>query len=178
MAVQLKMTAAEYLELPETTKPMMLLDGEVIEMPGSSAAHQFLVRSLVNALESRRKDGFLLQAPYDINLDDVHVVQPDVLWIAEDSTTCAFGPKFSRGAPDFVAEVLSPGTARYDRGYKFDLYQRHGTREYWLVDPEAQYVEVHVRVDDRFQRLNVYGPDETIPSPLFGNVAVAEVFKA
>jgi Uma2 family endonuclease len=178
MAVRLKMTAAEYLELPETTKPMMLLDGEVIEMPGPTPDHQYIIQRIYDILKSRTAAGRILFAPVDVLLDSGNVVQPDLLWIAPDSQTCSIGPKSVIGAPDFVAEVLSPGTARYDRGYKFDLYQRHGTREYWLADPEAQYIEVYVRVDDRFQRLNVYGPDETIPSPLFGGVSAGELFKA
>jgi len=40
-----------------------------------------------------------------------------------------------RGAPDWIAEVLSPGTARHDRLVKLPVYERAGVREVWLVDP-------------------------------------------
>lgn len=38
-----------------------------------------------------------------------------------------------RGAPDWVAEVLSPSTARYDQTVKLAAYERAGVREVWLV---------------------------------------------
>jgi Uma2 family endonuclease len=178
MAVQLKMTAAEYLELPETTKPMMLLDGEVIEMPGPTPDHQYIIQRVYDMLKPRTAAGRILFAPVDVVFDSGNVLQPDLLWIAPDSQTCSIGPEHIVGAPDFVAEVLSPGTARYDRKVKFDLYERYGTREYWLVDSVEQYIEVYVRSDDRFQRLNVFAPEEKIASPLFGEMSAAELFRS
>jgi Uma2 family endonuclease len=46
------------------------------------------------------------------------------------------------GAPDFVAEILSEGTAYKDLGAKKDLYARHGVREYWVVHPGSGSVTV------------------------------------
>ena len=48
------------------------------------------------------------------------------------------------GSPDLVVEILSPGTARYDRGEKMKLYKRHQIREYWIIDPKAFSVEIYV----------------------------------
>lgn len=45
--------------------------------------------------------------------------------------------------PDLIVEVLSPSTEARDRGVKFTDYASHGVREYWLVDPVAESVEVH-----------------------------------
>lgn len=44
-------------------------------------------------------------------------------------------------APDWVCEVVSPSTERYDRGPKRDIYARHGIRHLWLLDPVAQLLE-------------------------------------
>ena len=60
------------------------------------------------------------------------------------------------GAPDFVAEVLSPGTAKRDRGYKKNAYERSGVREYWIVDPAGRSVEQYALEDGAFTLRNVY----------------------
>jgi len=67
-------------------------------------------------------------------------VQPDVIFIANEHLAI-IGERVE-GAADLVAEVLSPGTRRRDRLDKRDLYEQHGVKEYWLVDPEARTVEV------------------------------------
>jgi Uma2 family endonuclease len=50
--------------------------------------------------------------------------------------------KHVRGTPALVIEILSLGTRRRDRGPKLHAYERHGVREYWLVDPDDRGVEV------------------------------------
>ena len=60
------------------------------------------------------------------------VVQPDVLIVSDAKKVDARGV---RGAPDWVAEVLSPSTARYDQTVKLAAYERAGVREVWLIDP-------------------------------------------
>lgn len=86
----------------------------------------------------------------------------------------------ARGPPDLVIEVLSPGTARRDRGLKHRLYARRGVAQYWIVDPEADAVEVHRFGDDpafeRFTervqvRLGAVGTD------VHGEVDLAAVFR-
>jgi Uma2 family endonuclease len=67
-----------------------------------------------------------------------------------------------------VIEILSPSTARRDRGVKFDVYERHGVREYWLTDPEAQFVEVYRHEGGAFRRQGLYGADEAFPSAVLG----------
>lgn len=45
-------------------------------------------------------------------------------------------------APDWVCEVLSPGTELFDRGTKGPAWAKHGTPWVWMVDPEARLLEV------------------------------------
>ena len=52
------------------------------------------------------------------------------------------------GAPDLVVEILSPSTAHRDRGIKLDLYARHRVRQYWIVDPVEDVVDVWRFADD------------------------------
>jgi Uma2 family endonuclease len=114
----------------------------VREPPSPSQSHQQIVvelcRQVANALEDRPCDVYV--APFDVRLpkssEEDHlidtVVQPDVLIVSDPKKVDARGV---RGAPDWVAEVLSPSTAAHDRTVKLSAYERAGVREVWLVDP-------------------------------------------
>ncbi len=82
----------------------------------------------------------------EMDEDDVDtVVQPDVLVVCDRSKIRTTGVW---GAPDLVIEVLSPSTSRKDQREKFDLYQRTGVREYWVVDVNAPWLQQYVRGPD------------------------------
>jgi Uma2 family endonuclease len=66
--------------------------------------------------------------------------QPDVIFIAKERLSIIRSSVM--GAADLVAEVISPESRRRDRIDKRDLYEQHGVREYWLIDPEAETIEV------------------------------------
>ncbi len=172
-----KMTATEFLELPETVLPTELINGEVFRMPAPQLNHQDVVLQIALFLKQRLTTGKIYVAPVDVYLDEINVVQPDVLWIAPDNTRCiSFQGKYLRGAPDLVIEVFSPGTARRDKREKFRLYQKYGVREYWMVDPLEQFIEVWQLVKEKFVLVDVYGPGEVFNSPLIGEVDVKAIF--
>jgi Uma2 family endonuclease len=114
----------------------------VREPPAPSGSHQFIVaelcRQIGNALKGRGcRVGI---APLDVRLpksteeDDLvdTVVQPDVFIVSDPRKVDARG---LRGAPDWLAEVLSPSTARHDQFVKLPAYERAGVREVWLIHP-------------------------------------------
>ena len=68
-------------------------------------------------------------------------VQPDIFFVSNERRGI-IGERAVLGAPDLVVEILSPSTAHRDRGVKLDLYARRGVREYWIVDPEEDVVDV------------------------------------
>ena len=68
------------------------------------------------------------------------VVQPDISVICDKSKLTDKG---CTGAPDWVIEILSPYTSRKDQVIKQNLYQRHGAKEYWIVDPGNNFVHVY-----------------------------------
>ena len=75
-------------------------------------------------------------------------------------------------APDLIIEVLSPATASDDRGLKYDLYEKNGVREYWLVDPDAHYVEVYVNRNGHFNRQGVFVEGKSFTSEVLGGRAI------
>ncbi|MBR1761227.1 MAG: Uma2 family endonuclease [Schwartzia sp.] len=76
----------------------------------------------------------------DVHLDDDNVFIPDVMIVCDRNKIKHNG---IYGAPDLVVEILSPSTLTRDRGVKKAVYERAGVREYWIVDPLAQSVEVY-----------------------------------
>jgi Uma2 family endonuclease len=169
--IRTRITAAEFFALPETNTPMELVNGEVIEVPSPVPEHQEAVVRLVLLISQLTLSlgGKVYVAPLDVYLDDANVPQPDVMWVAPDSQ-CQVGEKRLIGAPDLIAEVLSPGTALQDKRYKFRLYERYGVREYWIVDPSEKLIEVWYPKEGRFVLLDVYGRGETFTSPLLGRI--------
>ncbi len=79
--------------------------------------------------------------------------EPDVVFFSRENAA-AFTPDTMKfPVPDFVVEVLSPTTEKYDRGVKFEDYEAHGVREYWIVDAEAESVEQYVLEEGAFRLL-------------------------
>ena len=86
------------------------------------------------------------------------MVQPDISVVCDRSKIDKHGCK---GAPDMVVEILSPSTRRHDRLVKLNLYQRAGVREYWIVDPDTQSVQVFLPDNGGSLRLHEdYGKDD------------------
>lgn len=150
-------TYGDYRRWPEDAR-CELMDGQAWRWPHTpDIAHQHIAGSLYcqlrNALGDRPEHVPI--APVDVRLpcgdeadDDIDtVVQPDVLLVCDPSKIDRRGV---RGAPDWVAEVLSPSTAARDQIAKRRIYERAGVREYWLVHPTDRTLTVHRLVDGRY----------------------------
>jgi Uma2 family endonuclease len=168
-----KMTASDYLSLPETTQPTELIDGKVIMAPAPADIHQQLVTRFVIAINTAQPNGSLRVAPIDVQLDMKTVVQPDVMWVGPDSACKLIDDKYWDGPPDLVVKIFSPGSVRRDKTTKFDLYEKHGVKEYWMVDPHEAYIEVWVLTNDQFVHQGVYGPDDDYISPVLGGITLS-----
>ena len=157
-------TFADVLAWPDDERAE-LIDGEVFLMaPAPSRGHQGisveLTRQFANYLEGKKCKAY--HAPFDVRLfekegdapEDVDtVVEPDLVVICDPSKLDDRGCK---GAPDMVVEILSPSTQRHDRLVKLGLYQRAGVREYWIVSPEEQTVQVFLYKDGSLLPHEVY----------------------
>jgi Uma2 family endonuclease len=136
-------TADEVRALPdEPGKRFECVDGELLVSPGPKWPHQRAVRALLRALDAYvvgQRIGDLLMGPGEVELDPYTLVQPDVFVLPLVGGRVPAGPEES-AEPLLVVEVLSPSTARFDRGVKRDRYQRAGT-EYWIVDGDSRVAE-------------------------------------
>lgn len=89
----------------------------------------------------------------DVYFDAKNQVIPDAMIVCNQDIV---KEKNIQGAPDLIVEVLAPATAKRDRGYKKSLYERFGVKEYWIVNPVDQSIEVHLRKDGAFVLDNIY----------------------
>ncbi len=169
---QEKITAADFAQLPETTTPTQLIDGEIIVSPSPKTPHQRAVLRLVMLITRLTDTGEVFIAPMDVHLDDKNVVQPDVFWVRGEGSACILkNDGYWYGAPDLVIEVISPSSLRMDKVTKFNLYEQHGVAEYWLADLETHLLEVWVRGDDgKYTRQGAY--TDSFESVLLGEVTV------
>lgn len=171
MVEKFKMTAAQFFELSETNQIIELLNGDLIASPPPILDHQRLVGNTYILLRQLIPDGEVFIAPVGVYLDEDNVPEPDVVWVSANSR-CLVTDKRLEGPPDLIVEVLSPGTERRDKKDKFELYQRFGVREYWIMHSQEEYVEVWRFENGVFVHQGVYGPDESFVSAALGGKAV------
>lgn len=156
----------------DTSVRYELYDGQPVALASPSDIHQEvsgeLFRQLANHLLSKRCKVY--SAPFDVRLFEEQgdspeavdtVVQPDLLVVCDPKKVDRRGV---HGAPDLVVEILSESTRRNDRWTKFRMYQQAGVREYWIVDPAAQVVSVHVLEEGSYPSPAVYKRDSVLPA--------------
>ena len=179
-------TYADLLEWEDDTR-YELYDGVPVALASPTDVHQRISMALSAQLYNYLigKKCSVYAAPFDVRLfeeqgdspEDVDpVVQPDLPVVCDPGKVDRHGV---HGAPDLVIEILSDSTRRVDRLTKFSLYQRAGVREYWIVDPEAQTVAVHLLQDGQYGSPDFYAGNAAVPvSVLDGcTVDLARVFQ-
>ena len=151
-------TYADYLQWSRTYGDE-LIDGTayVREPPAPTWSHQTMVGEIHYQIRAALEGRVcrVCMAPSDIRLpksteeDDLvdTVVQPDIFIVSDLGNVDARG---LRGAPDWLAEVLSPSTARHDRFRKLPAYERAGVSEVWLISPMERTVSIYLLEAGRY----------------------------
>ncbi|MFZ4815005.1 MAG: Uma2 family endonuclease [Phototrophicaceae bacterium] len=170
-----RLTADDYYQLPEYDSATMiqLIEGEVVVNMAPLLKHQDIVGNIFVFLKQLIKQigGRVYIAPAEVYLNTHNVYEPDVFYLAPDSAAI-ITEKNVIGAPDLVVEVLSPTTAKYDRQTKFNAYAAAGVREYWVVDPLHNTLEVWQGQSQAFHKLGTYDPADTFTSPVLGGQSI------
>ena len=176
-----KYTYADYLTWVDDIR-RELVDGFIRLMSAPAAKHQevsgkLFVR-LFLILEKHKGKCKVLQAPFDVRLPKNGetadnkidtVVQPDICVICDPSKIEERG---CIGAPDLIAEVESPSTAKYDMSEKFRLYESSGVREYWVVFPRDKAVTTFIRQSDgKYDKGTTYEKGK-VPVHIFDGITV------
>lgn len=152
-----------------------ILDGELFTSPRPASSHAYAHTRIVAMLDaafgepggaSRGPGGWWVLLEPELHLGE-DVLVPDVAaWRKERMAVLPDAPSFSL-APDWICEVLSPGTGRIDRAKKLPIYAREGARNLWLVDPLARTLEIYRLEGGRWLLLAAHGGDETVRAEPF-----------
>ncbi|WP_080840706.1 Uma2 family endonuclease [Cohnella massiliensis] len=166
-------TIRERQSVYDTFDRVEIIDGVAYEMkPSPKLSHQALLQNLFTQLNATcQPDGIIVFAPMDVHFDENNVVQPDLIFIRYDNSGIIVNERIV-GAPDLLAEILSPGTASRDRIVKKALYERFGVKEYWVADPVHAIVDRFVLNDGKLVLAETYGEGDTITSDLLPCVSI------
>jgi Uma2 family endonuclease len=154
--------------LPEDGNQYELFDGELVMTASPIARHQEIVGKLHVLLQQHVQSnslGKVYVAPLDTIMDEFTIVQPDLLFVSRERVAEIVKERIE-GAPDLVVEVLSPGTFHKDLRRKMRVYSQFGVREYWIVDPEEETIELHQRVGEKLQLARKFASGETFQTAL------------
>lgn len=162
-----KYTYEDYCKISDD-KRYELIKGELLMAPSPVTKHQRISRRLESILDNfitKNQLGELFYAPYDVHLDNENVVQPDILFISKDRSGI-IGEKNVQGAPDLVVEIISESSAYRDMVQKKKLYAKYGVKEYWIVIPEGEEIEIYTLKENAYQLYKAYGKGNSLESPL------------
>jgi Uma2 family endonuclease len=147
------MPIESFLALPESA-PFELHFNQPVFMPAPTDNHQKISFNLilsVGGYVDEHELGEFRSAPYDVHLPEKNIIQPDLLFVAENRTEHIQKNGLHTG-PDWAAEILSPSTRKNDEGLKLQLLSDNGTVEYWIIHPEEKWVEQYI-FDEESEKL-------------------------
>lgn len=123
-----------------------LIDGQIYYMAPPSRTHQdilsFLHLVIGNHIAQEGGKCKVYPAPFAVFLsaDDSKYLEPDISVICDREK---LNDRGCSGAPDWIIEIVSPGSRSMDYYTKLSLYRLAGVREYWIVDPMKQLILVY-----------------------------------
>ncbi|MEM8559495.1 MAG: Uma2 family endonuclease [Bacteroidota bacterium] len=166
-----RLTYADLRAMPEDGTRYELIAGALVMSPAPRPRHQDVVTELTASLRLHAREhdlGKVYTAPIDLVLDpEAAAVQPDVVFVATDRLDIITETHLE-GTPSLVVEVVSPSSRRRDEQTKRHLYAQYGIPEYWVVDPDADTVQVF-RLDAsarRYARAAALANGDTLTTPL------------
>jgi Uma2 family endonuclease len=145
-------TPEEVRAIPDDGERHECIDGMLIVTPAPNGLHQRAIALLWDSLSPyvrRERVGELLPSPADIELEPGTLVQPDLFVYRVPAEGVVKRDWSIIKELVLAVELLSPSTARFDRGLKRQFYLRSSTDELWIVDVESRVVERWRAGDER-----------------------------
>ncbi len=182
IATHVKLNYDDLQLFPNDGKRHELIDGDHIMSPSPKTHHQTVALNLAAmflAFVRKHKLGRVFAAPFDVVFSEWDVVVPDIVFVAR-ARIRIITEAHIRGVPDLIVEILSPSTADMDRRTKFKLYEKYGVREYWIIDPDDESVEVFVLREQGYTLLKRFARGQKAHSEVLTGFACAvdDIFEA
>jgi Uma2 family endonuclease len=172
---QVQFTVEDYQNLPETGPRYQLVEGDLLVAPAPNRHHQEILGNLhflIRAYLDEHPVGKIYATPFDVHLDDLNVLQPDLLFVSRERYSI-LTERGASGAPNLVVEILSPSTARLDLDRKKKLYARHGVVEFWAIVPETRQVQIY-RLQEKPERPTaIHEQIDEFQSPLLPGLTIS-----
>ena len=174
-----------YCEMEDDGNRYEIIDGVPYAMAAPSRQHQDVLREISVRLSIflQGKECVVYMSPFDVRLavygevgdNMINVVQPDVMVFCDSSK---LDDKGAIAAPDIAIEILSPHSAKNDRYRKFNLYEKSGVREYWIVDLAHESAEIFANDNGRFRLWAFLQINDVISSTVFEDleIKVSDIF--
>lgn len=143
----------QFYQIIEDNHKVEFINGRIIFHNPSQKRHQDVVGNLIKLLPTFvdiHNLGWI--GFYDIMVSLTrNDYEPDVCFWKQSRAKDFTEDQMQFPAPDLVVEVLSKSTANNDRTTKYDDYEAHGVKEYWIIDPSKQTIEQYVLSHKKYE---------------------------
>ena len=138
-----------------------IIEGVKFMSPSPGWGHVNVTANLVtiiNGYARINKLGVAVADNFDVHFPDGSLFRPDFIFVSAEKAKSLFENENAtlHGVPDMVAEIFSRSTMKRDLGIKKDVYERNGVREYWIIDPWSENIQVYLLQDGKYVLDNVY----------------------
>ncbi len=158
-----------------------LIEGIAYNMtPAPLRSHQKISMELSTQIHHhlKNKSCEVYSAPFDVRLpvgkekeeDITTIIQPDISVICNKKKLDERG---CRGAPDLIIEIVSPSSATRDLKDKFQLYEKHGVKEYWIILENVRIVEIYILHKKEYGKPLIFSFEDLISGKLFKDMIIS-----
>ena len=130
-----------------------IIGGEKIMAPAAPVGHSSIIFELAFIIKEylkKNNNGLVFVDDVDVHLPDGNLFKPDLVVITRENFGIIEWRGAIHGVPDMVVEVLSKSTRKKDLTVKKDSYEKNGVKEYWIVDPYMEIIDVYLLRDGKY----------------------------
>ncbi len=155
-----------------------IIDGELVVAPRPSPEHSNAASSLGGEIVPPYRfgrggpGGWIILFEPEIKFSEKDLLVPDFAGWRKERFPGWPGENWFSVPPDWICEILSPGTASNDRIVKMATYAKYEVQYLWLIDPREKTLEVFRLMSERWVRLGGFAGNEKARAEPFGEVEI------